>query len=64
MHDKSTRPYYTCKRYRLLEYLLDRGFKPYATLPDPDNPRYKVWRFHNTPELREAVEAYFSAIKK
>jgi hypothetical protein len=55
--------FYTCKRIRLLQYLKERGFMPVLTLPDVSNPRYNIWKFKNTPELEEAVEAYFEAIK-
>lgn len=54
---------YVCKRLRLLEYLKNEGFIPYATFPDKDNPRYNVWRFKNSPELQKALDAYFSKKK-
>ena len=60
---KRDKKFYTCKRYRLLSFLMERGLRPYQTLPDPDNPRYKVWRFRNTPRLQAAVEEYFSDAK-
>ena len=55
--------YYTCKRLRLLEYLLNLGFNPVKTIPDAINPRYNWWLFTNTPELEGAITAYFSEIK-
>lgn len=51
--------FYTCKRMRLLEYLLNRGFTPELTLPDVNNPKYKIWKFRNTPELEEVLDEYF-----
>lgn len=51
--------YYTCKRLRLLQYLTEKGFQPYLTLPDVKNPKYNVWRFTNSPELEEAINEYF-----
>lgn len=60
---KHKKEYYTCKRYRLLSYLMQRGFTPSKTLPDPDNPRYKVWRFRNSAKLEAAVEEYFTKLK-
>ena len=38
---------YTCKRMRLLTFLMDKGFMPFVTLPDKDNPSYRVWKFHS-----------------
>ena len=57
------REYYTCKRYRLLSFLMARGFKPFQTLPDPENPRFSVWRFKSTPALEAAVAEYFRGKK-
>lgn len=56
---KHKNTYYTVKRLRLLEYLLDLGFKVEKTIPDPSNPRYKWWLFVNSVELEEAVTEYF-----
>ena len=56
---------YTCKRYRLLEYLvIDKGFECIRILPDPMNPKYKWWEFNNSPELEQAVEDYFANIER
>lgn len=52
--------YYTVKRLRLLEYLLDKGFEVAKTIPDPSNPKYKWWLFVNTPELEAVVTEYFT----
>lgn len=60
MENKYTREYYACKRLRLLSFLKERGFMPYETVPDVNNPKFNVWLFHNSPELREAVEEYFN----
>lgn len=51
---------YICKRWRLLQYLMNLGFTPTEEMPDPTNFRYKWWRFENTPELEVAIEAYFA----
>lgn len=51
--------YYYCKRLRMLEYLRGKGFLPIATLPDIHNPKYHIWKFKNTPELEDAIDAYF-----
>lgn len=56
---KHTQEFYTCKRLRLLQYLLEHGFKPETSVPDPRNYKYKMWLFRNTKPLQEAVERYF-----
>lgn len=50
---------YCCKRLRLLEYLLDKGFKPYTTIPDSQNWKYRNWLFKNSKELERVIEDYF-----
>ncbi len=52
--------YYTCKRLRLLQFLKERGFLPYMTLPDVDNPKFNIWRFKNSPELESALDEWFN----
>lgn len=52
--------YYTVKRLRLLEYLMNRGFEPVKVIPDPNNPKYKWWLFENSAELEKVIDAYFS----
>ena len=56
--------YYTCRRLRLLEYLLNKGFEPVRTVPDINNWRFKNWLFENSPELEEALTEYFSKINQ
>ena len=53
-----TRPYFTCRRLRLLEYLRGKGFYPIRVLPDVNNPRFNVWLFETSDELADALEAY------
>lgn len=52
--------YYICKRLRLLNYLLENGFKPYAETPDPNNIKMRWWLFSNSPELDVALNKYFN----
>lgn len=61
---KHKRDYYACKRLRLLQYLKERGFMPYATIPEPTNVKYSWWLFENTPELEACVEQYFAQLQK
>lgn len=61
---KHNNEYYTCKRLRMLEYLRGKGFIPYMTLPDVNNPKYLVWRFKNTPQLETAIDEYFDGLAR
>lgn len=55
---------YTVKRLRLLQYLVERGFKDYVVVPDPTtSKRYNWFIFENTPELEDAVKEYFAHLK-
>ena len=60
MQTTNRKPYYYCKRLRLLDYLINKGFRALGTMPDFNNPRYKVWKFENTPELEAALAKYFA----
>ena len=51
---------FVCRTLRMLNYLTDAGFTPYAIEQDMHNPRYKVFLFDETPELEVAVIRYFS----
>jgi hypothetical protein len=51
---------YVCKRLRLLEYLINRGFEVKATIPEPTNPKYRNWIFENSDELESVLNEYFS----
>lgn len=54
---------YACKRLRMLSYLTDLGYEPYATVPDPRNPKYNIWLFDNNDEFEAVVDDYFCRIK-
>lgn len=54
---------YTCKRLNLLKYLRSKGFIPFETIPELTNPKFLNWQFVNTPELEDAIDEYFDAIK-
>lgn len=53
---------YAVKRMRTLSWLCDQGFYPYATVPDRDNPKYKVWKYKNTPALENMINIYFNQL--
>lgn len=60
MQQTNGRPFYYCKRLRLLDYLITKGFRAVGVMPDFNNPRYKVWKFENSPELEKALAEYFA----
>jgi hypothetical protein len=55
---------YTAKRLRLVEYLRDNRFYPFAIVPDANNTKYNVFKYHNSPELEECLDRYFSRFNK
>lgn len=52
--------YYVCKKIRLLTFLQSKGFNFIKTEQDKNNDKYIVWIFIETPELRDAIEEYYS----
>ena len=56
--------YYTCKRLRMLQYLLENGYEPFKTIPDPNDWKYKHWVFENTGiDFEQCVDQYFENLK-
>lgn len=55
---------YICKRMRLCSFLLSKGFKYVRETKDKYNEKYHVWLFKSTPELRLAIEEYYSQTAK
>lgn len=54
-------PTFTVKRLRLLQFLVERGFKDYTVVPDPTtNKNFNWFLFENSPELEAAVNDYFT----
>lgn len=51
---------FVCRKLRMLNYLLDRGFIPYATEPCITNPKYTVFLFEETPALTATITRYFT----
>lgn len=52
---------YVCSKLRLCSYLLSRGFHYISEREDRYNPKFKVWLFEMTPELRAAVNDYYNS---
>lgn len=51
---------YVCRRMKLCSFLLSKGFNYEKVEQDKFNPKYQVWIFKNTPELKLAIEEYYS----
>jgi hypothetical protein len=54
---------YVCKRWRMLTWLMDKGYKPERTIPDCKRSDYVNWIFTNSPELEADIEMYFEELK-
>lgn len=52
---------YICRKLRLYVYLTQRGFKYEYEKEDKKNSNYKIWIYKETPELRLAIEEYYSS---
>ena len=59
MYSKESKLFF-CKRLRILSKLKSEGFRPFATIPDRDNPRKDVWLFDNSDELYRSVQEYYA----
>ena len=56
-----TRKYF-CTRPKLYSILVTAGFMPIEVVPHFTIPKYHVWVFEETPELRKIVDEYLSNI--
>ena len=55
---------YVVKRLRLLQFLVERGFKEYTIIPDPtSNKGFSWFLFSRTPELEAALDEYYSHLR-
>lgn len=52
---------YVVKRLRLLQFLVNKGFKEYTIIPDPtSNKGFSWFLFKRTPDLETALDDYFA----
>ena len=51
---------YVCKKLRLCVFLMQKGFTYLEEREDKFNPKFKVWIFEQSPELRVAIEEYYN----
>ena len=57
--DTNEKIYYV-KRLRLLNFLIQKGFRDYEVVPDPTSRKgYNWFLFKYTDELHAALEEYF-----
>lgn len=47
--------YYYIYTAKMVDNLIEKGFKCLGSKPDFKNPNFQVYLFKNTPELRDAV---------
>ena len=55
---------YFCTRPRLYSALVTAGFLPIELVPHFTKPKYHVWVFEETPELRQLVDDYYSQLEE
>lgn len=53
---------FVCLKLRLCTYLLEKGFMYEKTEPNRNNPKFTVWLFKISPELRKAVNEYYAEL--
>ncbi len=56
--------YYICRRIKLLTFLQNKGFQYIMHEPDKYNPKYTIWLFEDTEEIRKAVDEYYENTKR
>lgn len=55
--------YYVCRKLYLYYYLTQEGFVPVATRPDKYDCKKIVWLYNDTPDVRSAVDRFYSGAK-
>lgn len=56
--EKSQNEYFRCYSGGLAVFLLSRGFQMISETYNKKDPRYKVYLFEDTPQLRESLGEY------
>lgn len=51
---------YVCRRIKLYNYLINRGFHVEQVRGDKFDPKRLVWIFANSPQLEQAVTDYYA----
>ena len=60
---KNENKQFICTRPKLYSLLVSLGYEPIRILPNMRKPKYLVWVFEETPELREIVDDFYSSLK-
>lgn len=50
---------YVCRKIRLYNFLIEKGFRPVQVRPDRECSNRLVWIFNDTVGLRALVEEYY-----
>lgn len=56
----SNKKIYVCRKLFLYNFLTQKGFKPFKTQIDKYDCKKLIWLYDDCPEIREAVEEYYS----
>lgn len=51
---------YVCRKIRMYNFLIEKGYRPKQIRPDKMNANRLVWIFEDTAELRNMVEEYYA----
>ena len=54
---------YVVKTMRLAIYLINEGFKKLREQPDRNNPKFNVFLFQDSIELRSALDRYKNRVR-
>ena len=54
---------YVVKTMRLAVYLINEGFEKLREQPDRNNPKFNVFLFQDSIELRSALERYKNRVR-
>jgi hypothetical protein len=56
--------YFVVRTQKLAGHLLEKGYSLEKTEPQRENPRFKVFLFRNSKELREEVKSYSEEVRR
>lgn len=51
---------YVCRKIFLYNFLTSKGFVPFRVCPDKFDCKKYIWLYTDSPQLRDAVEEYYS----
>ena len=62
MKNETKKSEYICIRPKLYSLLVNSGFTPIRISPNLRNPKFLVWIFEETPELKKIVDDFYSSL--